>query len=242
MRLISLSVVLLAACSRPAPSLTVLAASSLAESFRELESGFEAGRDVEVRLVFAGSQTLAMQLRQGMQADVFASADVLLVEALAGEGLAGPPRAFARGTIVIAGQEPPSLRKLPEARRLVIGAPDVPIGRYTAQLFEAAEAVYGAEWRRAVDGRVASRELAVRQVRAKLLLGEADAGILYATDVVPPLVARAVPTELAPSPRYVQSVVAGAASPHAEAWLDYVGSDAGRAVLTEHGFLLAAEP
>ena len=236
MRLIALLVALAGSCSRPTPALTVVAASSLVDPFRELESRFESDRDVDVRLVFAGSQTLAMQLRQGLEADVFASADVRLNETLLADGLAGAPHTFAEGALVIAGVDPPTLLELPRVQRLVIGVPDVPIGAYTQELFDAAEQAYGAAWRRKVDARVASRELAVRQVRAKLLLGEGDAGILYETDVVPPLVARAVPRELAPVPRYVQSVVAGAERPLAEAWMAFVTSAAGRSVLAEHGF------
>ena len=74
------------------------------------------------------------------------------------------------------------LEDLPEAQRIVVGAPEVPIGAYTLRILDAASRTYGAGFRARVEARVASRELNVRQVLAKVRLGEADAAIVYRTD------------------------------------------------------------
>jgi len=75
-----------------------------------------------------------------------------------------------------------ALTDLPKTKRLVVGAPEVPIGRYTVQIFDAAAKKYGADLRAKLEASIVSRELNVRQVLAKVALGEADAGIVYRTD------------------------------------------------------------
>ena len=79
----------------------------------------------------------------------------------------------------------PRFAELPRARRIVVGAPEAPIGRYTLLLLDRAELALGARFRSELEARVVSRELNVRQVLAKLSLGEADAGIVYRSDLTP---------------------------------------------------------
>jgi molybdate transport system substrate-binding protein len=226
-----------------ATPVTVLAASSLSDAFSEVEAGFEADHPgVDVVISFAGTQTLATQLRHGLVADAIAAADGEHVAALAREGLVADDAPFATNRLVLAlapGVSAAGLERLPDLGRIVLGAPEAPVGRYTARLLDAAEGRYGEAWRAAVEAAVVSREPSVRLVVAKLALGEADAALVYATDLegAPGVRAVALPEDLAPLAVYHQARVVG--SPHpdlARAWLDHVAGPAGRASLARHGF------
>jgi molybdate transport system substrate-binding protein len=228
-----------------AQELTVLAAASLTDVYGDLEAAFEAAHPgVEVTVSFAGSQTLATQIRHGIAADVFASADARHVEALASDGLVGAPRPFAANELVLAvsaaDRSPVDLASLGEAERLVVGAPDVPVGRYTATLLDAAQARYGDVWREQVEARIVSREPSVRQVASKVALGEADAAVVYATDVASVRGVRAValPPELAVRTEYFHARVLSASRARelATRWMAFVEGEAGQRALSRRGF------
>ena len=169
-----------------AKELTVFAAASLRESFADLAKTFEAkAPGVTVRVNLAGSQELRTQIENGAQADVFASADQKHIATLLKAKLVTAPRVFARNTpVIIVPKGNPakvgSFEQLPKAKKLVIGVPEVPIGTYTLQILDKA----GADFKQKVLANVVSRELNVRQVMAKVTLGEADAGIVYRTDAI----------------------------------------------------------
>lgn len=244
-----LGLALLAACD-PGPEpqvLTVLAAASLAEAYADLEDAFEAAHPgVDVVVSLAGSQALASQIRHGIPADVFASADEAHIASLATEGLVGEPTPFAQNTLVLAvpaGAAPVALESLPSVSRLVVGADEVPIGGYTEALFAAAAARYGGDWRDAVEARVVSREPSVRLVASKVGLGEADAAVVYATDAlaVSDIQAIPLPDALAPRAAYLHAPIAdGPSAALAAEWMSFVSSAAGQAVLVDRGFLPAA--
>jgi molybdate transport system substrate-binding protein len=165
---------------------TVFAAASLREVFEDLAKTFESkAPGVKVRVNLAGSQELRTQIENGARADVFASADQKHMAALVKASLVVTPRVFARNTpVVIVPKGNPakvgSFDELPRAKKLVIGVPEVPIGAYTEEILEKA----GADFKKKILANVVSRELNVRQVLAKVTLGEADAGIVYRTDAI----------------------------------------------------------
>ena len=237
----------------PAPGeqeLVVFAAASLRNAFEALGADFRRSHQgVELIFNFAGSQELRTQIEHGAPADVFASADVTHMDSLAREGLARPAARFARNRLVVivpAGATAVQrLQDLPAARRIVIGSPDVPIGRYTRQMLARATAAWpGFEQR--VMAQVASQELNVRQILAKIALGEADAAIVYRTDaaaapdkvdVIP------IPAEIDVLAEYPIAVLARARHPGlAQAWVEHVQSPAGQAVLVRAGFEPSAPP
>jgi molybdate transport system substrate-binding protein len=232
-----------------AGGLIVFAAASLRESFGEAARLFErAHPGAQVSFAFAGSQQLRLQIEQGAAADVFASADLRQAEALRALGLLLPPRIFARNALaLVVPRENPAgvhaLRDLPNARRIVIAGPEVPAGRYTAQLLAAAGAAFGAQFEAAARARVVSRELDVRQVLAKVALGEADVGVVYRTDALgmPGEVERIdIPEELNQTADYPIAAAVGARAPAlAAAFVDFILSSEGQAVLAAHGFLAA---
>jgi len=229
-----------------AAQLTVFAASSLRDAFQDLGRSFEQQHPgTSVSFNFAGSQELRTQVEHGARADVLASADPRTLRALAGAGLSLEPQVFARNEPVIvvpvgnpAGID--ALADLPRARRLVVGAPEVPIGEYTVRILEAASRRYGPAFGAAVESRVASRELNVRQVLAKVALGEADAAIVYRTDALASRGAVeviSIPPQLNVVAEYPIALLRGAARPGlARAFVELVLSSAGQAVLARHGF------
>jgi molybdate transport system substrate-binding protein len=232
-----------------ARKLTVFAAASLREAFQDLAARFEADhRGTHVRLSFAGSQELRAQIDLGARADVFASADAKQMSALADKGAVLAPRLFAGNepVVVLPAANPAQVRAfadLPRATHIVIGVPEVPIGAYTLQILDRANATMGDDFGRRVQAHVVSRELNVRQVLAKVILGEADAAIVYRTD------ARAAGTKVATVPipssinvtaEYLIGVLKNAPEADlARAWVSFVLGPAGEARLGQAGFSAA---
>jgi molybdate transport system substrate-binding protein len=240
----------------------VFAAASLRDVFTALSSAFKtANSNTAVTLNFAGTQELRTQLEQGAQADVFASADQKHMTELLNAGRVTAPVVFARNepVIVVARESAAkvqSIADLPKLKKLVIGVPEVPIGRYTLQILERASAKLGKKFAGQTLAKVVSRELNVRQVLAKVSLGEADAGIVYRTDAQSLKAGKdsvtvvEIPPDINVIAEYPIAVVAGAPHPNlASAWFKLVQSELGRRALQDAGFMLpeadaapAAEP
>ncbi len=162
-------------------TLTVYAASSLTETFTELGKKFEASHDgVKVTFSFGGSSDLVAQIQQGAPADVFASADTANMDkAVSDDAVDGDPVDFASNTLEIA--TPPdnpagvaSLQDLAKSgTQTVICAPEVPCGAAAQKVQEAA----------GVTIKPVSEEQTVKDVLTKVTSGQADAGLVYVTDV-----------------------------------------------------------
>ncbi len=227
--------------------LVIFAAASLRDAFGSLKREFlEAHPGVELRFNFAGTQELRTQLEHGAPADVFASADQRHMATLREGAKVQEPVVFARNepVIVLARERQGKVRglaELPALDRLVVGAPEVPIGRYTAQLLSNASAALGPGFAAVFEQKVVSRELDVRQVLNKVALGEADAGIVYRSDAQHARGAVEVvtiPAQLNVIAEYPIAVTSTAAHPTlAEAWIQLVLSPAGQELLTRAGFL-----
>jgi molybdate transport system substrate-binding protein len=238
----ALSIGLLAACksaeSRP---LVVFAASSLTDAFAEIERELEADHPgVDVVVSTAGSQALRLQLEQGAAADVFASANAGHIDALHEAALVETPIAFTRNTLVIAvPRDNPAgiatFADLPKAERIVLGGESVPVGMYTQALLDRA----GKDVADRVLARVVSREANVRLAVAKVELGEADAAIVYRSDIAAARDVKsiAIPDELSPSVEYFVAPTSKPAEPDlAGLFVDHLTSERGRTTLARHGF------
>lgn len=236
--------------SAPAAELVVLAAASLRDVLTGLGRVLE-GEHAGLRVVFgfAGTQELRTQLEHGARADVFASADRAHMDALARAGRVERPELFAENELVLVVSSERaatvrSLGELPSAERVVLGVPEVPVGRYALELLERADSRFGAGFRERVLAKVVSRELNVRQVLTKVRLGEADAGIVYRTDARAAeggLAVVSLPPELAAPIEYPIAVVAGTKQPAlAQAFVDLVRSPRGRDALVAAGFVVRA--
>lgn len=218
---------------------TVFAAASLTEAFEELAAGFTAAHpDAEVRYNFAGSQALAGQIEQGAPADVFASADTRTMDRVAEAGLLdGEPQVFAHNQlqIVVSAGNPHGVSGLEDLARpglkVVLAAEEVPVGAYGRE----------ALGRAGVQVEPVSLENDVKAVVTKVALGEADAGIVYATDVTAEgdkVEGVPIPEEHNVAASYPVAVTADAANPRAaRAFVDHLLSEGGQATLQEHGFL-----
>jgi molybdate transport system substrate-binding protein len=161
--------------------LTVFAAASLTTTFEELERTYEAAHsDVDVKLSFGGSSDLVAQITEGASADVFASADTANMDKLVAAGRTeGEPAEFATNTLMIAVPpgNPAGIKSLADLTEkdvnLVLCQPEVPCGSASAKVADAA----------GLDFEPVSEEQSVTDVLAKVESGEADAGLVYVTDV-----------------------------------------------------------
>jgi molybdate transport system substrate-binding protein len=249
-------VVLLAASSAraawAAKELVVFEAASLRDAFARLGERFEKDHP-GFTLVHnaAGSQELRTQLEHGARADVFASADRKHMDALGKQGLVASPSIFIcnEPVLVIRPALAGAIRTFADvlrAERIVIGTPEVPVGAYTLQILDKASAKLGADFGKSFQARVASRELNVRQVLAKVVLGEADAGVVYRSDALAAkgrIVTLGIPADLNVIAQY--PIAALAAAPRADLarqWIDLVRSPVGTGVLVEAGFTACMKP
>jgi len=235
----------------PGGKITVFAAASLSEAFREIGKAFTARNStVSIDFNFAGSPTLRTQLEQGARADIYASADQAQMDLAVRSGVvADGGQIFARNSLVIitpADNHPKVATAVDLANpglKLVLANKDVPVGAYARQVLSAMEAgpAFGSGCSARVLRNLVSEESDVKQVVAKVQLGEADAGIVYRTDVTasvaPKLTTISVPAGFNVVAAYPLSVVKGAPNERtARAFVAFVLSDEGQAILRKYGF------
>jgi molybdate transport system substrate-binding protein len=216
--------------------LKVFAAASLTAAFTELGQQFtSANGGTKVTFNFAGSQALATQIQQGAPADVFASADLTNMGKVT--DLVGTPQNFASNQlqIVVENGNPRNIQGLDDLAnadlKVVLAAPDVAAGKYAAEALGKA----------GVTVKPVSEEDNVKAVVTKVSLGEADAGIVYVTDVTAggdKVEGVEIPkTQNVVATYPIATVKASKAQDKAQAFMDLVLSDQGQQVLKQYGFL-----
>jgi molybdate transport system substrate-binding protein len=214
----------------------VFAAASLTAAFTKIGEDFTAANGgTKVTFNFAGSQALATQIQQGAPADVFASADIPNMDKV--KDLVGTPQNFASNQlqIVVEKGDPKAVKGLEDLAnpdlKVVLAAPEVPAGRYAAEALGKAD----------VTVKPVSQEDNVKAVVNKVALGEADAGIVYVTDVTAggdKVEGVDIPEDLNVLATYpIATVKASKAQDKAQAFMDLVLSDQGQQVLKQYGFL-----
>ena len=250
-RLVVVSVALLgflgAACgsgksantAAPTGNVTVFAAASLTAAFTEMGNAFMvANPERKVTFNFAASSELVTQIGEGAPADVFASADKANMTKLTDAGNnATEPKIFATNMleIMVGPGNPKGINGITDLANqnllVVICAPEVPCGKYAAQIFENA----------GVTVTPKSLEENVKAVVSKVTLGEADAGIVYRTDVTAAGKKAAgveIPAAINVTAEYPIAVTKEAANAHgAQAFIDFVNSEQGQKILASYGFL-----
>jgi len=218
-------------------TVTVYAAASLTNVFPQIDPG--------AHYSFGGSNTLAAQIQLGAPADVFASANTTLPQQLFQKGLCTQPVVFTRNTLVliVPKSNPAALHSVYDLQKpgvkLDVAAVGVPVGSYTRQILKNMGLT-------SVLNNVVSNETDVREVLAKVALGEADAGFVYSTD------AKTVPGQVTvlrmpawAQPKVQYGICVVKSSPNAAAARAFVArvmSKAGQAKLLAAGFLPRVKP
>jgi molybdate transport system substrate-binding protein len=232
----------------PPQTLTVFAASSLTDAFTEIGKAFEAANPgVTVTLNFAGSGALRTQIEEGAPADVFVSAsgkemDTLVTENFIAKGM---PKIFLTNKLVVIlpANNPAALEKLEDLSKpgvkLVLAAETVPVGNYARQALDKMNGSFGTDFKDKVLANIVSNEDNVKQVVAKVQLGEADAGIVYISDSIaaPELKSIEIPTDLNVIAKYpIAPLTKSENAELAAKFTEYVLSAEGQAVLQKWGF------
>jgi len=240
------------ATSGPPVGLTVFAAASLTDAFKEAQTKFQAAHPgVTISYNFAGSDTLATQITQGAPADVFASANTtqMNVAVKGGQVAAASVQTFAHNRLVVIYPKanPAHIQALQDLAKpglkLDLAAQTVPVGQYAVDFLTKASAdpAFGPDFKAKTLKNVVSYETDVKSVLAKVGLGEADAGIVYTTDAATR--AGDVGTIVIPDALNsiaVYPIAPVASSAHADVarqFVDYVASADGQAILAKYGFL-----
>ena len=221
-------------------SITVFAAASLTEAFNAAGTALRAEQPgVNVTFSFAASGTLVTQVEQGAPADVIATADTAAMQKLVDAGLVDAPIVFARNRleIIVAPGNPKRVTGLADLARsdlaVVLADPSVPAGKYAAQVLTRAD----------VSVTPRSLETDVKAAVARVANGEADAAIVYATDVHA-ADAKATGVEIPASQNLLADypiaiVKATRNRAAAEAFVAAITRGSGRDALTQAGFLNA---
>jgi molybdate transport system substrate-binding protein len=238
------------AATSPAPAsspttlsgnISVFAAASLTASFNALGTSFQAANPgVTVKFNYAGTPTLVTQIEQGAPADVFASADTTNMDKMTNDGFtSGVPLVFAHNQleIVVAPGNPKGITGLADLAKsgliYITEGPTVPAGKYALQALAKA----------GVKVTPKSLETSVSGVLSKIEFGEADAGIVYTTDVTAAgskVSGVQIPAANNVIATYPIVAVKGTASPAvANAFIAYVVSATGQSTLATFGFLPA---
>lgn len=227
-----------AAAGGPSGELVVFAAASLTDAFDDLGAAFtEAHPGVDLVFSFAGSHTLATQVVQGAPADVLASANPRQMDVAQRAGaVRGDPHVFARNRLAIAVEagnprDVDGLADLAEPELIVVlPAPEVPAGAYARTALA----------RAGVEAAPDSLEQDVREALSKVSLGEADAAVVYASDIAAAGddVARvAIPDDVNVAATYpIAELAAGANPAAAAAFVDFARSQRAQRILADHGF------
>lgn len=222
--------------NNPPQTLTVFAASSLQPAFDKIAANLKSSQNITPTFNYAGTQTLTTQLTQGALADVFAAADTTHMKTLNDAGLlAGDPKVFVhnRLEIVVERGNPKGIHSLADLARsgliVVLADPSVPAGNYAKQALAKA----------GVTVHPASLEQQVTGVLSKVALGEADAGIVYHSDIVTNNKVEGV--EIPDAQNVVADYSIGKLfltqrTDAADAFIAYVLSSAGQSILKGAGF------
>lgn len=231
--------------------LTIFAAAQLQEAFIELQTVFEKKEDIKVSLNFAGSQALRTQIEQGAPADLFASANLEHISDLKDKGIIEESFVFSQNKLALIAPKsnPANIENLSDLaqkqHRLVIGNEHAPIGIYTRQLLEKANEKYGESFADRVIEHVVSLETDTKKVLGKVVLGEADAGFVYVTDITEQHADKLLEIEIIDELNVITknsiAIINNDNDELARKWIDFLLSDEGQQIMAKHKFMTRNE-
>jgi len=255
--LLSVLVVTTCGCtttSTQSTKLTVYAAASLTDAFNQTGQAFGANNSgVTVAFNYAGSQVLATQIKQGATADVFASADQKNMKTVQDAGLMNNSSVvvFAENklAIIVPTSNPANITSLSDLAKsgvkLDIENSSVPAGNYSLQMLAKASnnSTYGSGFERSVLANVVSQETNVNDVVTKVALGQADAGLVYKSDVPAAYQSKVQVITIPDSVNvlahyYIGVVSASSNAQQAQNFINFVTSPGGQAILSSYGFII----
>ncbi len=229
----------------------VFAAASLTDAFNEIADKFkQQNPGVTFDFNYAGSQQLRTQLEQGAIADVFTSANNTEMNNAIKSDLvvSGTQKTFVRNrlAVIVPKNNPGGVNELKDLSKpglkIVLAAPSVPVGGYALTSLGKMNADFGATFSQTVLSNVVSQEDNVKQVVAKIQLGEADAGIVYSSDVTPDAAEKVTKVEIPDKYNVLATypIAVLKAAPQADLatkFINYVLSADGQSVLAKWGFI-----
>jgi len=257
--LIAMAALVPAPGSRAAPAggtagpVQAYVAANATDPFNALISDFDrAHPGTRVEADYAGTQILYSQIQQGAPDDLFFSADLKHAQEAKAAGYLKAYYAISitHEVIIVPKANPAGIHGLSDLQRqgvsVIIGVPTVPIGTYTREVLARADGQYGPGFSKRVLANVVSEETDVKQVLQKVALGEADAGIVYVTDVDPSVAPQLTIIPVPAADIVIATNYAGVltSAPHpaqAAALLDFIRSPAGRKVWASYGYALPPE-
>jgi len=256
--LISVLVVTMSGCTTTTTQSTTLkidAADSLTDAFNQTGAAFTANNTgVNCTFNYAGSDVLATQLIQGGTADVFASANLAQMQNVQNAGLMNNSSvttfAYNKLAIIVPTANPQNITSLADLAKpgikIDIANSSVPVGNYTLQMLALASnnTTYGSSFAKDFMANVVSTETQVNDVVVKVALGEADAGIVYKSQVPPAYQSKVQVITIPDSVNVLATYYIGvlSASPNAQDaqnFVNYVTSPAGQAILSGYGFMIS---
>lgn len=232
-------------------TLNIFAAASLTKAFNSLEASYhQLHANVSFKADYDSSATLEQQIAGGAAADIFASADLANMQKASQAGLVDASQLFARNRLVVIlpASNPAHITTLKDLARsgvkIVLAAAAVPVGKYARQALDnmAKSSDYGPAYEAAVLKNVVSNEANDSAIVQKVQVGEADAGIVYVSDINPATASAftsvSIPDNFNVLAQYPIAVVKGSAhASDAQAFIQYLLSAPGQAVLKQFNFV-----
>ncbi|QAA33624.1 molybdate ABC transporter substrate-binding protein [Clostridium manihotivorum] len=229
--------------------ITVFAAASLTESFTEMAKNFEKQKNIKIKFNFAGSQDLASSIKAGAGADIFASANKKYMDDLTKENLISKSNTFTKNTLVVCKSKKSSkdikdLKDLDkDGVKIIVGDKSVPCGSYFYTALDSAVkgGMLKAEEKDKILKNVKSQELNVKDIVAKVQLGDGDVGIVYKSDITE---ANKKDLDMIKIDEFsklnveypIGIIKSSKNSSEAETFVDYVNSQEGKTILDKYGF------
>jgi molybdate transport system substrate-binding protein len=231
--------------------LTVFTAASLTGAFGEIGQMYKNETNISVAFNFDGSQALRTQMENGAYADVFASANQKQMKAAKNDGLMNNSSVviFTKNklSLIVPKGNPARIINLSDLAKpglkIVMGTKDVPVGDYALQIISKLgnDSAYGPDYKTKVLANVISQETNVNYVVTKVVLGEADAGFAYVSDITKNLTSKVdkidIPDEYNVIAQYPMGILLESKYPvESKEFMSLVMSEKGKAVLEKYGF------